>query len=785
MTQLYKLFVTILLVGIITQAKAQQKKGFFNFEAKENSSRVVLDIKEFDKEFLYVNSLSAGVGSNDIGLDRGQLGNTRIVKFVKAGDKVLLVEPNYAYRANSDNALEKEAVEQAFAQSVIWGFKAIPKKTAGSGPTQIDITKFLMRDAHGVVDRLAQRKQGSYKLDESKSALYHPRIKNFPKNSEFEVTLTFTGKAKGAYVRSVVPTPNNITVRQHHSFIELPDDDYVPRQFDPRSGYGNTSFFDYATPIEEPIKKQFINRHRLVKKNPGTVSEAVEPIIYYIDAGCPEPIKSALMEGASWWNQAYEAAGYIDAFQVKELPEGADPMDVRYNMIQWVHRSTRGWSYGASVRDPRTGEIIKGHVSLGSLRVRQDFLIAQGLINAYENSDDNHGPMLELALARLRQLSAHEVGHTIGLSHNFAASTVDRASVMDYPHPLIEFANSKANFKNAYAIGIGEWDKRAIMYGYQEFLRDESAGLTKLLEENEAMGLKFISDRDARPVGGMHPDGHLWDNGADPIQEIQRLGSMRAEAMKNFGLGNIRSETPLAYLENVFVPLYLSHRYQVEAVAKLIGGMDYSYAVKNDNVKEVLPISEARQKKAMDALLYTLDPEFLMIPKNIISLIPPQPPGSSRDRELFENHSGFNFDPLAAAESSANNTLNFLLHPERLARIVQQSVIYDHQMRLSKYLNEISLSIKPKWVVNYANEIKSMEYHLFLHKLIAISRKTDISPNVKIGIERYLASLFNDNTNSGSIAQIVLSKYYTDPSSFEIYKAKEMPAGSPIGCGEH
>ncbi len=785
MSKLYRLFTAILFVSFIAQLNAQQKKGFFNFEAKSNSSSVILDIDEFDKEFLYVNSLSAGVGSNDIGLDRGQLGNTRIVKFVKAGNKVLLVEPNYAYRANSDNPLEKEAVEQAFAQSVLWGFTAIPKKTGSMGPTQIDITKFLMRDAHGVVDRLSQRNQGSYKLDESKSALYHPRIKNFPKNSEFEVTLTFTGKAKGAYVRSVVPTPNNITVRQHHSFIELPDDDYVPRKFDPRSGYGNTSYYDYATPIEEPIKKQFINRHRLVKKNPGTVSEAVEPIIYYIDAGCPEPIKSALMEGASWWNQAYEAAGFINAFQVKELPEGADPMDVRYNMIQWVHRSTRGWSYGASVRDPRTGEIIKGHVSLGSLRVRQDFLIAQGLINAYENSDDNHGPMLELALARLRQLSAHEVGHTIGLSHNFAASTNERASVMDYPHPLIEFTNAKAEFKNAYDVGIGAWDKRAIMYGYQEFLKDEDEGLKKLLEENEAMGLKFISDRDARPVGGMHPDGHLWDNGADPIEEIKRLSTLRKEAMKNFGLGNIRSETPLAYLENVFVPLYLSHRYQVEAVAKLIGGMDYSYAVKNDQVKEVLPIPQERQQSAIQALLATLEPDFLMIPKNIIGLIPPQPPGSNRDRELFENHSGFNFDPLAAAESSASNTLNFLLHPERLARIVQQAAIYNHKMDLKNYLNEIYLAIKPNRSNDYGNEIKAMEYHLFLHKLIAISRKSNISPNVKIGIERYLASLFNNITTVGSITQIVLSKYYTDPSSFEVYKAKEMPAGSPIGCGEH
>ena len=390
-------------------SKVNTAKGYFDFDYDEASGKLFLSVDKLDTEFLYVNSLAAGIGSNDIGLDRGQLGNTRIVKFIKYGPKLLMVEPNYDYRAVSDNEAEKRSVEQAFAQSVLWGF---PIESSTAGRHRIDLTKFLLRDAHNVAGRLARNKQGNYKIDASRSAIYPDMCKAFPKNTELEATVTFVGQPKGGWIRSVTPSADAVTVRMHHSFIELPDDDYQPRVFDPRSGYGAVSFHDYATPIQESLVKRYIPRHRLKKKNPtAAVSEPVEPIIYYVDRGAPEPVKSALIEGASWWNQAYEAAGYKDAFIVKEMPADADPMDVRYNLIQWVHRSTRGWSYGSSVRDPRTGEIIKGHVSLGSLRVRQDFLIAQGLLSPYEkgavNPDDK---MMQMALMRLRQLSAHEVG---------------------------------------------------------------------------------------------------------------------------------------------------------------------------------------------------------------------------------------------------------------------------------------------------------------------------------------------------------------------------------------
>jgi len=460
----------------------QSYSGLFDFYYDSTNDKVYLEVDKLEKEFLYVYSLSSGIGSNDIGLDRGQLGNEQVVFFRKAGGKLLLIQPNLKFRALTDNALEKKSVEQAFAKSVLYGFKIEEEK---GGKFIIDATDFLMQDTHGVSGRLKKTKQGSYKLDKTKSAFALERTKAFLKNIEFDVTLTFVGEPEGAYIKSVAPNPKLITVAQHHSFIELPDDGFEKREFDPRSGSYPFAYYDYSTPVQEPILKRYIRRHRLRKKNPDfEVSEAVEPIIYYLDNGTPEPIRSALLDGGRWWNQAFEAAGYKNAFQLVMLPDDADPLDVRYNVIQWVHRSTRGWSYGSSVTDPRTGEIIKGHVSLGSLRIRQDFMIAQALMNKpFAERDDNYKPMLDLALARIRQLSAHEIGHTLGFAHNYAASTNNRASVMDYPHPQFSLKNGEIDFSNVYATGIGEWDKVSVAYSYTEFQKgtDEKVGLNSIL----------------------------------------------------------------------------------------------------------------------------------------------------------------------------------------------------------------------------------------------------------------------------------------------------------------
>jgi hypothetical protein len=463
-----------------------------------------------------------------------------------------------------------------------------------------------------VVNRIKSSQQGNYSLDKTRSAVYLPYTKSFPFNAEFETTVTFTNSDgnTGNYVNSVTPSAEAITLRMHHSFVRLPDNNYQPRVFDPRSSFYNISFFDYSTPVSEPIAKYFICRHRLKKKDPSAaMSEAVNPIVYYLDNGTPEPIRTALMEGARWWNQAFEAAGYKNAFQVKLLPEDADPMDIRYNMINWVHRSTRGWSYGASVTDPRTGEIIKGNVTLGSLRVRQDYLIAQGLLAPFENGSLPTGgandKMLKMALARLSQLAAHEVGHTLGLQHNYIASTDNLASVMDYPHPLARInALGEIDLSDAYDDKIGAWDKVAITWGYQDFIpqTNEQSALNKILDDAQANGLEFLTDQDARPAGSLHPRTHLWDNGNNAVDELKEVMKVRAKALSQFGENNIRPGMPLAMLEDVLVPVYFYHRYQLEAVTKIIGGMSYTYTLRGDGRIATEPVSKAEQVKALREL---------------------------------------------------------------------------------------------------------------------------------------------------------------------------------------
>ncbi len=777
-------------------------KGFFDFSWEVKTGKILLTIDRLEEEFLYVNSLPAGVGSNDIGLDRGQLGESRVVKFIRSGPKILLVHVNYDFRAISENEAEKKSIEQAFAQSVLWGFKIESENEAS---IKVDATKFLSRDAHDVIGALKNSKQGNYKLDPTRSAIYMERTKNFPDNTEFEATLTFTGEPKGRYVNQVVPSPKAITVRQHHSFVRLPDDNYQMRELDPRSGYFGIQFQDYATPIDQPLVKRYINRHRLHKKDPtAQMSEAVEPIIYYVDPGAPEPIRSALITGASWWNQAFEAAGYQNAFQVKVLPEDADPMDVRYNVIQWVHRATRGWSYGGSVYDPRTGEIIKGHVSLGSLRVRQDYLIAQGLMKEpFKNSKFVSPKMKEMALARLRQLSAHEIGHTLGLAHNFAASTNNRASVMDYPHPYIELdKNGNMDFSNAYDDKIGTWDKRTILYGYQDFPKgtNEKEALQKIVDESIAQGFRYISDRDARPNGGAHPHAHLWDNGESAIDEMNRLMTVRQQALENFSVYSIPDNAAMSTLEEVLVPLYLSHRYQAEGVVKLIGGVDYSYAMRGDQQEVVKIIPAAIQQKAIQTILKTLDSKQLALPEKILALIPPKPPTYRRGRESFKTRTGLTFDPIASAESAMNTSIRLLLHPQRAARLVEHQVRFPKEMPgLGNVIDQLfQTTWKDKKENAYHAELQRMSGKLTLQHLMELQVNDKAATQVRAvallkinELETWIQANLNTNDELQKahyvFALAEIEKLRLHPESIQLTPPVDMPDGSPIGmelkCG--
>nr|WP_299214199.1 zinc-dependent metalloprotease [uncultured Allomuricauda sp.] len=766
----------------------QMFNGYFNFYYDDTSDKIFLEVDELEKEFLYVYSLSSGIGSNDIGLDRGQLGNEQVVYFKKAGAKLLLVQPNLKFRALTNNELERKSVQQAFAKSVLHGFKI---EEESKGKYLIDITDFLMRDAHGVSARLKRTKQGSYSLDKSKSAWAFDRTKAFPKNVEFDVTLTFSGTPEGNNIRSVTPNASLVTVAQHHSLIELPDDDYKKREFDPRCGSYPFSYYDYATPVQEPILKRFVTRHRLEKKNPSAAtSEAVEPIVYYLDNGTPEPVRSALLDGGRWWNQAFEAIGYKDAFQLKVLPDDADPMDVRYNVIQWVHRSTRGWSYGSSITDPRTGEIIKGHVSLGSLRIRQDYLIAQALMNKpFAERDDNYQPMLEMALARIRQLSAHEIGHTLGFAHNFAASTNGRASVMDYPHPQFELNGNTIDFSNAYDTGIGVWDKVTVAYSYSDFTsgKNEKEELNSILKKAQTDGLRYISDQDARPQGGAHALAHLWDNGRNASQELENVLKIRKTAINNFSIDNVRTGEPNSVLEDVFAPLYFFHRYQTEAVSKLIGGLDYNYSIKGDGQRAVYSISQATQENALKSILRTLNAEEVAIPKEKLDLFPPRAIGYGRSRESFKGRTGISFDALSAAETSADMTLGLLLHPERASRLIQQKSIDKDQLGLNNVFGKLlENTVEENHKDTYLNEVQQTINFRVLYHIMNLAAHKEVHPQVNAIANESLKELRTSLLSNGKSAissEMVrrIDAFLSKPSAFKVIPVPKIPDGSPIG----
>ena len=776
-------------------AGMQKFPGYFPFYWDAKAGKLWLEIDKWNTEFLYVESLPAGIGSNDIGLDRGQLGNSFIVRFDRSGPKVLLVAPNYDFRAVTNDPDEKLAVKDAFAESTLWGFEVAAEE---SGRVLVDATAFYLRDVHHVTNSLQQSQQGTYRLDPSRCAFYLANTKNFPQNTEIETTLTFTGDPSGQFIRQVVPSPEAVTVRERHSFVQLPGPGYKPRVFDPRSSFFGITYMDFATPIEEPITKRFISRHRLAKKDPSAaVSEPVAPIVYYVDRGAPEPVRSALVAGARWWNQAFEAIGYKDAFRVEVMPPDVDPMDVRYNVIQWVHRSTRGWSYGESLSDPRTGEIIQGRVSLGSLRDRQDFLIAEGLLAPYEKGKPLSPKLLEMVLARLRQLAAHEVGHTLGLQHNYAASPVNRASVMDYPAPYVKLgADGVPDLSEAYAKGIGEWDKVSIAYGYQDFPAgtNEQSALDQILSNAFSRGLMYLTDQDARPASASSSVAHLWDNGKNVVDELGNVMKVRASALRRFGENNIREGAPLATLEDVLVPIYMYHRYQVEAAAKVVGGQDYTFSLKGKGDRNPQIVAPEEQRRALDAVLDTIKPDALMLPESLLKLIPPRPAGYARTREDFRIRTQPTFDALAPAEAITEHVSGFLLNPERAARLVQFHARDPRNPGLVEVVDKIITSTwKAPVASGYAGEIQHTVDMVILGDLMALASAEHAPNQVRAVAELKLdqlktwlgtqRTLTRDDNQRASLyyAMEQIKRFQDDPKKMNITRPQAPPDGQPIG----
>jgi Met-zincin/Domain of unknown function (DUF5117) len=782
--------------------------GFLPLHWEAKTGKLYLEIPRLDVDMLYFDSLPNGTGSNDLGLDRGQVSEARLVRFERFGPRILLVQPNQFFRSSSSDAAEQLAVRQSFPESILGSFSVVaenpPGNAAGVGAVLVDATEFFLRDAHGVADALA--KQGTYKLDAARSVIAIDATKVFPKNTEVEAILTFASDTpiRGSFVGEVTPDAHAMTLREHQSFLELPGPGYTPRRYDPRAGYFQFEYRDYSAALGEPLDQRFIVRHRLIKQDSTCTlaCPALKPIQYYVDRGAPEPIRSALVEGARWWDQAFQAAGWAPGtFRVDVLPEGADPMDARYNIIQWVHRFTRGWSYGYPVADPRTGEIIKGNVTLGSLRGRQDYLIAEALLSPYsagKKMSPGNDPMLAMALARTRQLAAHETGHTLGLAHNFAASAYPHAasesvSVMDYPHPWITLGKDGGlDLSSAYAVNIGLWDRVAINYGYRQFAdnSNERSQLDALLSDAAKAGLFFITDEDARPPGGAHPKAHLWDNGPDAADELVRIMKIRAAALSRFGENAIPEGAPLSQLAETLAPLYLMHRYQCEAAMKLIGGLDYRYQLRGDGQMNAAIVSAEEQKKALRAVVETLSAENLTLPEPILRLLPPKPPGYERTRESLPSQTGLTFDPIAAAESAADLTLSTLFNAQRAARIVEYNARLAGAPRLEEVIETALAASRPARAPQktaergLAGQVQSAIYARTVEAVLTLAA----DPKASVSVRAITSAKLDDIKRHADLNSPIeaylnhrIQEFQSDPKKFLAATPVEAPPGMPIG----
>ncbi|MEM1206682.1 MAG: zinc-dependent metalloprotease [Acidobacteriota bacterium] len=751
-------------------------------------------------EVLYIEGLLSGLGSNPVGLDRGQLGPSRLLQVRRLGDRVLFEEPNPKFRASSESADERRATTHSFATSVLWGSRV--SALDPDGRALVDLTPFLIRDAHGVVRTLAMTEQGAFALDPERSAVDFANCLAFPDNLEFEAILTYgntSPEPAGDHVASTSPNPDAVTLIQHHSFIRLPEPGYTPRPHDPRISANAIEFSDYSAPLDRPIQHRWVTRHRLDKVNPGPgPSPAVEPIVYYVDRGAPEPVRSALVEGAAWWAEAFEAAGFENAYRVELLPEGAHPLDVRYNVIQWVHRSTRGWSYGGGVVDPRTGELIKGHVSLGSLRVRQDRLIFEGLVGTTKTGTGDADDPVQIALARIRQLSAHEVGHTLGLAHNFAASGWgDRASVMDYPAPRVRVgADGELDLSDAYGVGVGAWDVHTIRWTYSEFApgADEAQELEAIVRHGLDSGYLFIADQHSRPPEAADPRGNLWDNGEDAVAELEEVLRVRALALERFGEDRIHEGEPVALLQEVLAPIYFYHRYQLEAAVKTLGGLEFHYALRGDGQWATRMVDAERQARALDVILGILDPQALDLPEAVLSLLGPRPFGYGPNRELFDSATEPAFDALGAAATAVDHVLDGLLQPQRLARVADfhrrrpelpsvGSILDALVERAGR--NVTSAGTNPRWV-----DIAGVTEQRVMARLIGLATNPDVDAGLRAEAESALGQVQDQlgprrDTRSAWMRS-ELDRFFARPwePTPSPRAAAPPPPGSPIGSVE-
>ena len=732
-----------------TETVSADDGAFFPVSVSADDNAVIIELPPADEggvslRAIHTSGVTSGLGSNPVGLDRGFQDSGRVIAFRRIGKKVLIEEENWRYRASADNPLEKKAVLDSFARSLLWAGEVAEEKA--NGAYTVDISTFLTTDMLDLRGWLTQAGQGSFAFAADRSFADTESVLVFPENVELDAVVTLVSDKPGSEVIATAANGRSVTLTIHHSFIKLPDDGYKMREYDPRSGAIDVTYYDFSAPLEQQIVRKAARRYRLERVDPNAASGPVKkPIVFYIDSGAPEQVRNALVEGASWWAEAFEAAGFEDAYRVEVLPDDVHPFDARYNVVQWTHRQTRGWSYGGGVADPRTGEMIKGHVILGSQRVRQDRMIFEGLAGAAKSGTGAADDPVEIALARIRQLSAHEVGHALGFEHNFAASSDDRASVMDYPAPLVTLGREGGlDFSEAYGVGVGAWDHFTVKWLYTEFPErtDEPAGLDQIIREGYASGLRFVADVEGRSIGTGHPHGSVWDNGDDPVAMLDETMAVRKLALADFGLDAIKDNRDSSELRSVIVPIFLYHRYQVAAAAKLVGGYQFDYARKGDGREVGASVPDDQQRAALAALIRTLDPAALDLTDDTLNLLTPQVSSfaSFASSETFKSDTGAMFDLMRAADAAGSVTIGALLHPQRLARLIENERRTSSALSVEEVLRAVETQLfRPH--SGRTNDVARVLQARFVTTLIDVSAAKETPILVKARTNTYLKAL--------------------------------------------
>jgi len=782
-------------------AGVERHDGFIPFYFDQRSGKLLLEVSRLDQDFLYLYSLSTGLGSNNRGLDRGTTGDQAVVRFQRYGPRIFLVRRNLDFRASRDT-VEERAVEESFASSVLASFPILAEE---NGKVLIDASDFILQDVFDVRGNLQRGQQGSYRLDRNRSTIYPARTRAFPKNTEVEALLTFESDAPGADVARHTPDARALTLRQHHSFVELPDNNYNPRAFDPRVGVFSVDFFDFSQPFNRPPQVRWLTRWRLEKKNPGAqLSDPVKPLVYYLDRGIPEPYRTAFRQGASWWNKTFEAAGFTNAFRVEDLPDSVDPMDARYSVIQWVHRSDPGFSVGQSFVDPRTGEIIKAALKMDSYRSITDYNLFAGLEPALDDATESWITSLdpnvngaEFTMARRRQHIAHEIGHTLGLAHNYISHTYGRASVMDYPGPLVTLRkDGGVEVTNAWRAGTGSYDSLAIRYAYTQYASpvEEKAGLAGLMQDAITKGIRFLSDRDAD--AGVVPEATRWLNGTDAVKELERQSGVRDVLLSKFDERVIAPGDPMWMLNERLVPVYLHHRYAIEAAIKAIGGMDYTFALRGDAQTPARMVDPARQREALAALMAAIQPKALAIPERILAKIPPSPYGFSGGW-TFDSPAGIVFDPLAIARALSGYVADGVLAPERVERLFAFHARNPAAPSADEVISTMIASVYDRTTAStpYEAALRRASRRAVVDALLSLAANPRATADTRAVAEGSLNRLANrlataaaadadDRASNGAVvrdARNWLERRIPPPRTTGVI---QLPPGTPIGCCE-